>query len=214
MAELSLCTPPLSVDCAAPSAHRPRKTRAAPPVDYARMNSGELEGVPLLEEGREEKRRKRTPASAVAVASLPIPAPLADEAAVAAVDAARAGSAATSRALLVKQPWAGMLCRGQKTWELRSRKTLVRGRVALVASGTGGFVVGGATLVACHGPLSEAQLGKAAAKHRVPPSCTVGRYAQTYAWEFADACALEVPLKYSHPPGAIIWVSLPAAVHV
>jgi hypothetical protein len=38
---------------------------------------------------------------------------------------------------------------------------------------------------ACHGPLSEAQLKEAAAKHRVPPSCTVVRYALTYACAIA-----------------------------
>ena len=203
---MELCTPPLTADLTAPvaaaSAHRrPRTARPAPPVDYARLDRGDLDEP--LGDPSEKRGRKRAAAIAVAPASAPSP-----------HGAVVAAAAATSRALLVKPPWAGLLCRGEKVWELRSRKTLVRGRVALVASGTGGYVVGGATLVACHGPLSEAQLEAAMGKHRVPATSTVGRYAQTFAWEFADAAELAVPIKYTHPPGAIIWVALPAAVTV
>jgi hypothetical protein len=114
----------------------------------------------------------------------------------------------------VKQPWAGLLASGAKTWELRSRQTHKRGRVAIVASGTGGWVVGGATLVACHGPLSAAQLAATQALHRVPATATVGRYKATYAWEFADAAELAAPVSYKHPAGAVIWVVLAEPVTV
>jgi hypothetical protein len=117
-------------------------------------------------------------------------------------------------ALLVKQPWVGLLASGAKTWELRGSRTHKRGRVALVASGTGGWVVGGATLVGCHGPLSAEQLAATQALHHVPPTATVGRYKETYAWEFADATQLEAPVRYNHPAGAVIWVVLPEPVAV
>ena len=120
----------------------------------------------------------------------------------------------TQLALLVRQPWASLLVSGAKTWELRSSRTHKRGRVAIVASRTGGWIVGGATLVACHGPLSPAQLVAAEALHRVPPGATLGRYAETYAWEFADAAELAVPLSYNHPTGAVIWVALREAATV
>ena len=67
----------------------------------------------------------------------------------------------------VKPHWCRLLVLGEKTWELRGSATHVRGRVALVASGTG-CIHGGATLVACHGPLTEAQLAQTHAKHCVP----------------------------------------------
>jgi hypothetical protein len=115
----------------------------------------------------------------------------------------------------VKQPWASLLATGAKTWELRSSRTHKRGRVALVASRTGGWVVGGATLVACHGPLSAAQLAATQALHRVPETSTAGlRYKETYAWEFADAVELATPVRYNHPLGAVIWVALPEPVTV
>ena len=125
------------------------------------------------------------------------------------------GPAATSLALLVREPWVSLLCRGEKTWELRGSRTHKRGRVALVSAGTGGWVVGGATLVGCHGPLSAAQLAAAEALHCVPRGGTAaGRYKTVYAWEFAAAEELAVPLRYDHPAGAVIWVTLPEPVEV
>ena len=102
-----------------------------------------------------------------------------------------------------------LLCRGAKKWELLGRRTHKRGRVALVASGTGGWVVGGATLVNCHGPLTAAQLAATRALHCVPAGADVAGYKDVYAWEFADAVELAAPVPYQHPHGAIIWVTLP-----
>ena len=119
-------------------------------------------------------------------------------------------------ALLVREPWVSLLCQGTKTWELRGSRTLKLGRVALVASGTGGWVVGGATLVGCHGPLSATQLAAAEALHCVPGggATSFRRYKEIFAWEFAHASRAEAPLRYEHPAGAVIWVNLPAPVVV
>ena len=125
-----------------------------------------------------------------------------------------AAPGSTRVALLVKEPWVTLLCRGEKTWELRGARTHKRGRVALVASRTGGWVVGGATLVDCHGPLTPAELAATEALHRVPQGASPGRYAQTYAWEFADATELAASVRYKHPAGAVIWVSLDRPVKV
>ena len=125
------------------------------------------------------------------------------------------GPGPTSVALMVCEPWMSLLCQGTKTWELRGSRTLKHGRIALVASGTGGWVVGGATLVGCHGPLSAAQLAAAEALHCVPGGGTAfRRYKVVWAWEFAHASRAETPLRYEHPAGAIIWVNLPAPVVV
>ena len=150
--------------------------------------------------GRRQKRARRRPRV------------LASEAP--ADDACVAAAGPTRLALLVKEPWVTLLCRGEKTWELRGSRTHKRGRVALVASRTGGWVVGGATLVACHGPLSPAQLAATEALHRVPQGASPGRYAQTYAWEFAAPVELAAPVRYRHPAGAVIWVHLDTPVAV
>ena len=35
-----------------------------------------------------------------------------------------------------------------------------------------------------------------------------------YAWVFKDAQRLATPIKYNHPKGAVIWVTLPKDVEV
>ena len=108
------------------------------------------------------------------------------------------GPGPTSVALLVREPWVSLLCQGTKTWELRGSRTPTRGRIALVSCGTGGFIVGGATLVACHGPLSTAELTAAESRHCAPngAAATARRYAKSgvYAYEFAHAFRLAQPL--------------------
>ena len=182
--------------------------RRRSPVNYAAMDRGLPRSYsmpcspPQLAEkgGRSGWRAKRPRAEPPLEAS-------ADELAV--------GPVATSLALLVREPWVSLLCRGEKTWELRGSRTHKRGRVALVSSGTGGWVVGGATLVACHGPLTAAQLAATEALHCVPAGGTAaGRYKTVYAWEFAAAAELACPLRYDHPSGAVIWVTLPEPVEV
>ena len=59
-----------------------------------------------------------------------------------------------THALLIKEPWISMILEGKKTWEIRGSATKRRGRIALVASGTG-TVVGTCDLVDVVGPLSR-----------------------------------------------------------
>ena len=120
---------------------------------------------------------------------------------------------ATRLALLIKEPWVSLIGHGKKTWELRGRRTHKRGRVALVASRTGGWITGGATLVDCRGPLTQAQLAASEELHCVSGAAP-GRYRETYAWVFADALQLPQPVRYQHPPGAVIWVNLDTPVVV
>jgi len=133
------------------------------PVDYALLAGGDVgleeAGTPKRPRERNAKVRSTKPVAVAEAVVLELP----DAAAPHQPGAAES----TSRALLVKLPWARLLAKGTKTWELRSRHTLTRGRVALVASGTGGYIIGGATLVACHGPLTAAELQAASHKHRV-----------------------------------------------
>ena len=44
------------------------------------------------------------------------------------------------RALSVREPWAGLIASGQKTVEIRSRRTLYRGELLICASRGGGAV--------------------------------------------------------------------------
>ena len=47
-------------------------------------------------------------------------------------------------------------------------------------------------------------------KHLIPPSQIERglRYKTPYAWVLENARALNPPIAYQHPPGAVIWVDL------
>jgi hypothetical protein len=40
------------------------------------------------------------------------------------------------RGLVIDEPWISLIISGEKTWEMRSRNTLVRGRIALIRKGS------------------------------------------------------------------------------
>jgi len=116
------------------------------------------------------------------------------------------------RALLIRHPHIDKILAGTKTWEMRGSRTSVREQIALVASGSG-TVIGVCDLIDCIGPLTQNQYRKNAKKAGTRPSeATLGHYRQTYAWVLAKARTLKKPVTYEHPPGAIIWVKLEAAV--
>ena len=117
------------------------------------------------------------------------------------------------RSLLIKQPWIDLILDGAKTWELRGSRTRIRGPIALIQSGSG-QVVGTCEVVDVKGPLSLAELRRTTALHCVPASSLRAgmRYKNTFAWVLSGARRSPTPVKYDHPPGAIIWVKLDQSV--
>ncbi len=125
--------------------------------------------------------------------------------------AAEAPPAPPTRALVVRAPWAGMLVRGDKTWEIRGAATHVRGPIAIAQGGTG-LIVGTAVLSDCLGPLTldqyrEAWRQRGGGDHPEAPS----PYPLAFAWVMTHPSALRMPIPYSHPSGAVIWVKLSEA---
>lgn len=116
------------------------------------------------------------------------------------------------KGLVIDGPWIGLILEGQKTWEMRSRHTLRRGLIALIRKGTG-QVVGVTQVTATHGPLSLPELEASLDRHRVPlEEFRSGRaMAWNVAWELAESVPLPQPVRYRHPPGAVIWVDLDEA---
>lgn len=98
---------------------------------------------------------------------------------------------------------------GSKTWELRASATKIRGKIALIQSGSG-LVVGTCDLVDVKGPLSLADLKASTHRHRVSASDFGDTlpYQRTHAWVLANAHRLASPVSYKHPMGAVIWVNL------
>ncbi|MBR9869508.1 MAG: ASCH domain-containing protein [Gammaproteobacteria bacterium] len=113
-----------------------------------------------------------------------------------------------SRGLIIDQPWIGKILRGEKTWEMRSRRTSIRGPIALIEKGSG-TVVGVASIVDSLGPLSLHDISENLPKHRVEPEIhTKSDYKWNHAWVLDEVIPLSYPVKYRHKPGAVIWVEL------
>jgi len=109
------------------------------------------------------------------------------------------------KALLVKQQRADMILSGGETWEVRGRRTTVRGRIHLAQSGTG-TLVGEVRITDCI-PVTKATLARRAKEHRITSvRCVVAKYRRIYAWVLADAMRYSSPIAYRHPPGAVTWV--------
>jgi hypothetical protein len=73
------------------------------------------------------------------------------------------------KGLIIDEPWIGYIICGTKTWEMRSRNTVIRGRIALIRKGSKA-VIGVAELVETLPKLSVSDLKASFEKHRVPES--------------------------------------------
>lgn len=115
----------------------------------------------------------------------------------------------SKRGLMVKAPWSQLILDGKKTWELRGSKTKIRGRVAIIESGTK-RIHGYVDVVDCLGPFTLMELAKTEPKHHVSFVMIDSTlpYVNTYAWVLKNPKRLKRPKPYVHPQGAIIWVNL------
>lgn len=113
-----------------------------------------------------------------------------------------------TRGMVVRAPWAGHLASDEKSWEIRGKPTRIRGPVAIIQGGSG-LVLGVAELVDCVGPLNRLDL-KGALPYHLDPDIdgTMELYDAPYAWVFRKAVRFEKPVPYTHPSGAVIWVTL------
>src|SRR5205814_703819 len=96
---------------------------------------------------------------------------------------------------------------GSKTWEMRSRNTAVRGRIALIRKGSKA-VVGVADLVGVVPKLSLSDLKANFERHRVPENEIGEGFKHTTAWILQGARPLRQPVGFPFPAGAVIWVNL------
>jgi hypothetical protein len=119
------------------------------------------------------------------------------------------------RLLVVAEPWATLLVDGEKTWELRTTSTKIRGLIG-VAAKSSGTIIGAVDLVDVHGPFTSTEIAPYEHFHRVPASST-STYSGPkglYGWEVTSAVRFDPPIPYGHPQGAIIWVLLDPKIEV
>ncbi len=115
------------------------------------------------------------------------------------------------KGLIIRKPWVDFIldgafgCGPLKTWELRGKRTQVRGTIGLIEAGSG-LVVGTVDLVDVVGPLSRETLERNRDRHQFEVDDIT--YAKTYAWILAGAARLDPPVEYNHPRGARSWVRL------
>jgi hypothetical protein len=117
----------------------------------------------------------------------------------------------TVKGLIVHEPWIDLIVSGAKTWEMRSRNTAVRGRIALIRKGSKA-VFGVADLVDTVPKLSQSDLKASVDKHQVLESEIDEDFKWSTAWVLERARPLRRPVPYHHPAGAVIWVNLDSAV--
>ena len=108
------------------------------------------------------------------------------------------------KGLIIRAPWIDLILQGEKTWEIRGTNTRIRGRIALIKSGTG-YVFGTVGLVNCI-PLDLRTYQSHVTQHRVEVVSSLP-YPKTFAWVLEDPVRLDKPVAYRHPKGAIIWVN-------
>ncbi len=112
------------------------------------------------------------------------------------------------RGLVVRRGPVEKILQGTKTWEIRTRSTNVRGRIALIESASG-LIVATVELVDVKGPLRYSEYRDNARKWG-GKSSDVGRsdHLRYYAWVLKNPTRFRTPIPYRHPRGAIIWVKL------
>jgi hypothetical protein len=116
------------------------------------------------------------------------------------------------RGLVIRPYWIDLILKGKKTWEIRGSKTAIWNTIGLIPSGSG-TVVGVCEVVDCIGPRSASAFRTNAAKAGMGRSeARLGHYAKTYAWVLKSPRRLKKPVRYQHPPGAVIWVKLDGRV--
>jgi hypothetical protein len=114
------------------------------------------------------------------------------------------------KALVIRSPWIDLILAGQKTWEMRTRPTNIRGRIALIKAGSS-MVFGTAELVNCLPPLDAEQMHLQQQHHAIPGSEMASALENrwTTPWVLQDIRPLPKPVAYHHPSGAVTWVDLP-----
>lgn len=112
-----------------------------------------------------------------------------------------------AQAFRVRQPYAGYIVEGKKTWELRTYPTAVRGRVGVVS---GGKLLGMVDIVGSRGPLTDEELEWHQDRHLADPAFLqqYRRGRPLYAWELANAQKFTQPVEIATKPGQQTWVRM------
>jgi hypothetical protein len=121
----------------------------------------------------------------------------------------KSGHVYGGRGLIIRAEPLELILNGTKTWEIRGRRTSIRGSIALIRQGSG-LIVGAADLLDVVGPMSPAALVREA--NKTGNAHLDVSYLRSFAWVLGNVRRLATPVPYSHPNGAVVWIRLPQEV--
>ncbi len=111
------------------------------------------------------------------------------------------------RGLIVKQPFASIIVKGEKKWEIRKTNTNIRGEILIVSDG---YALGKVKLVDILGPFTVKELLKHYSYHKADEKFLkeYSKGKKLYAWVFEDPEEFKEKIRIKIPKGAKIWVKL------
>lgn len=117
------------------------------------------------------------------------------------------------RGLIIEERWLKHILGRKKDWELRSRSTRIRGKIALIQKGSG-LIVGTAFLLDSI-PRSLPYLSRHKNRHQCDRNELI-KYShgkrELHTWVLKKVKRLKHPVPYTHPQGAVTWVTLPDGI--
>ena len=115
----------------------------------------------------------------------------------------------TIKGLFIKEPWITLILEGKKTWEIRGSNSHIRGRIALIGSGTG--EVKGYVDIVDSIPLGGDYFDQSENFHRICQSRYSSNnmpYKKTHAWVFSNPKQLINGIKFTPKKGCVIWINI------
>jgi ASCH domain. len=112
-----------------------------------------------------------------------------------------------SHALIIDEPWISLILSGEKTWEMRSKSTKIRGKIGLIKKGSG-LIVGTAVLTDSLPSMTIDVLPTYNKHHQIPLDKAYLLAKWNTPWVLDAAIQLEQPIPYIHKQGAVVWVKL------
>ena len=110
------------------------------------------------------------------------------------------------KGLIIKDYWANKILDGQKSIELRSSNTKIRGTIGVIISKTS--KVWGTVDIVDSIELSDEDFYNLAEKHLVTCNREDISYKKLYGWVLENPKRFEEPIPYDHKKGCVIWVNL------
>ncbi|MCV0394848.1 MAG: ASCH domain-containing protein [Rhizobiaceae bacterium] len=113
------------------------------------------------------------------------------------------------KGLIIREPWIDLILDGQKTWELRTQSTSIRGQIALIRKGSR-QIDGIAMLVDVLPPLDPSDLEDSFNFHRIPLDRrgAIIEAGWLTPWVLLDAYRFSTPVPFTRPSGPVSWVDL------